>query len=62
MCVRRGGVITGEHGVGMEKREYMPDMFAEADMEMMRRLSREIDPRGIANAGKMFPGERVPGV
>jgi glycolate oxidase len=62
MCVRRGGVITGEHGVGMEKREYMPDMFAEADMEMMRRLSREIDPRGIANAGKMLPGERVPGV
>ena len=62
MCVRRGGVITGEHGVGMEKREYMPDMFAEADMGMMRRLSREIDPRGIANAGKMFPGERVPGV
>ncbi len=62
MCVRRGGVITGEHGVGMEKREYMPDMFAEVDMEMMWRLSREIDPRGIANAGKMFPGERVPGV
>jgi glycolate oxidase len=62
MCVRRGGVITGEHGVGMEKREYMRDMFAEAELEMMRRLSREIDPRGIANAGKMFPGERVPGV
>jgi glycolate oxidase len=62
MCVRRGGVITGEHGVGMEKREYMREMFSAADMAMMRRLSREIDPRGIANAGKMFPGEQVPGV
>ncbi len=62
MCVRRGGVITGEHGVGMEKREYMRDMFSEAEMKMMRRLSYEVDSRGIANAGKMFPGERVSGV
>jgi glycolate oxidase len=62
LCVRSGGVITGEHGVGMEKRDYMCEMFAEADMEMMRQLAKEIDPRGIANAGKVFPGERVPGV
>lgn len=62
LCVRHGGVITGEHGVGMEKRDYMREMFAEADLEMMQRLSREIDPRGIANVGKMFPGQGVPGV
>ena len=62
LCVRHGGVITGEHGVGMEKRDYMREMFAEVDLEMMQRLSREIDPRGIANVGKMFPGQGVPGV
>ena len=62
LCVRHGGVITGEHGVGMEKRDYMREMFAEADLEMMQRLAREIDPRGIANVGKMFPGQGVPGV
>ena len=62
MCVRRGGVITGEHGVGMEKRDYMLDMFSEAEMKVMRRLSHEVDSRSIANAGKMFPGERVSGV
>ncbi|MCH2538824.1 MAG: FAD-binding protein [Anaerolineales bacterium] len=62
LCVRHGGVITGEHGVGMEKRDYMREMFAEVDLEMMQRLSRAIDPRGIANVGKMFPGQGVPGV
>ena len=46
----------------MEKRDYMREMFAEVDLEMMQRLSREIDPRGIANVGKMFPGQGVPGV
>ena len=64
MCIRRGGSITGEHGVGMEKREYLAHMFAPTDMEVMRRLRRSIDPLEIANRHKMFPDEnghgRVP--
>ncbi len=55
MCIRRGGSITGEHGVGMEKREYLAHMFAPTDMEVMRRLRRSIDPLEIANRRKMFP-------
>jgi glycolate oxidase len=55
MCVHFGGSITGEHGIGMEKRSYLPVMFGEADLELMRALHRCIDPLQIANRGKMFP-------
>ena len=55
MCIELGGSITGEHGVGMEKRQYMPDMFSETDMGMMHALRRAIDPQQIANRGKMLP-------
>ena len=64
MCIRRGGSITGEHGVGMEKREYLAHMFAPTDMEVMKRMRRSIDPLEIANRRKMFPDKnghgRVP--
>jgi glycolate oxidase len=56
MCIRFGGSITGEHGVGMEKRKYLPQMFGEADVEAMWKLRCAIDPLQIANRGKMFPG------
>ena len=62
MCVRRGGAITGEHGVGMEKRHLMTDMFSDQDINQMLKLTNEIDPKGIANSGKMFPADRVPGI
>jgi len=55
LCVRLGGSITGEHGVGMEKRAYLAEMFSERDLEVMRRLRRAMDPLEIANRGKMFP-------
>jgi len=55
LCVRFGGSITGEHGIGMEKRNFLPLMFVEADLDVMRALHRAIDPRQIANRGKMFP-------
>lgn len=55
MCIRLGGSITGEHGVGMEKREYLTEMFGPDDIAVMRRLRRTMDPREIANRGKMFP-------
>ena len=61
MCIRRGGSITGEHGVGMEKREYLAHMFAPTDMEVMKRMRRSIDPLEIANRRKMFPDENGQG-
>jgi len=60
LCIQYGGSITGEHGVGVEKREYLPQMFGEMDVETMRRLRRAIDPREISNRGKMFPDGQAP--
>ncbi len=57
LCVAFGGSITGEHGIGIEKREYLPVMFGVDDIETMHRLRRACDPREIANRGKMFPGD-----
>jgi glycolate oxidase len=54
LCVRLGGSITGEHGVGVEKRDYLPVMFAEEDLELMRRLRHAVDPGELANRGKML--------
>jgi len=59
MCVRLGGSITGEHGVGVEKRDYLELMFAPADLALMRRVRDTVDPAGIANRGKVFAPERA---
>jgi glycolate oxidase len=55
MCIELGGSITGEHGIGMEKRSYMPQMFSEVDMDTMHNIRTQIDPKQISNRGKMFP-------
>src|SRR5262249_30275388 len=47
--------ITGEHGVGMEKNELMPDLFSEPSLEMMARLKKLFDPEGLLNPGKVLP-------
>lgn len=60
MCIEMGGSITGEHGIGMEKREYLPDMFNADEIDCMKRLHSAFDPLGIANPGKMFPGGAAP--
>ncbi|NNM29040.1 MAG: FAD-binding oxidoreductase, partial [Akkermansiaceae bacterium] len=52
--------ITGEHGVGMEKRAYLPGMFSEDDIDVMKRVRAAFDPKEIANPGKMFPGPEAP--
>jgi glycolate oxidase subunit GlcD len=57
-CVEAGGVISGEHGIGSEKREYMPLLFSEADLEAMLRLRRAFDPERRSNPGKIFPSTR----
>lgn len=60
MCVEMGGSITGEHGIGVEKRDYLPVMFDADEIDCMKRLRAAFDPRGMANPGKMFPGGEAP--
>jgi len=55
LCVEVGGVLTGEHGVGVEKRDLMSDQFAEADLAQQQRLKCAFDPAGLLNPGKVFP-------
>jgi len=55
LCVEVGGVLTGEHGVGVEKRDLMPIMFTEADLDCQQRLKCAFDPSGLLNPGKVFP-------
>jgi glycolate oxidase len=58
LCIEMGGSITGEHGVGMEKRDYLPDMFTPDEIDCLKRVRAAFDPLGIANPGKMFPGPK----
>jgi glycolate oxidase len=55
LCVDVGGVLTGEHGVGIEKRDLMPAMFAEADLAQQQRLKCAFDAGRLLNPGKVFP-------
>jgi glycolate oxidase len=55
LCVAVGGVLTGEHGVGVEKRDLMGVMFSEADLNQQQRLKCAFDPDGLLNPGKVFP-------
>lgn len=60
-CIEAGGSITGEHGVGMDKREFMPKMFTDDDLDVMLTVRDAIDPRHLCNPGKMFPTPRLCG-
>ena len=55
VCVRAGGTITGEHGVGFDKRELLPLVFSDADMDAMLRVRAAFDPLGLCNPGKIVP-------
>jgi glycolate oxidase len=55
LCVEVGGVLTGEHGVGVEKRDLMPAMFSETDLNQQQRLKCAFDESGLLNPGKVFP-------
>ena len=55
LCVAVGGVLTGEHGVGVEKRDLMPEMFSATDLEQQQRLKCAFDPELLLNPGKVFP-------
>ena len=60
-CVDAGGSITGEHGVGVDKKGYMPSMFSEPDLDAFQRLRCAFDPHGLANPGKVMPTPRLCG-
>jgi len=55
LCVEVGGVLTGEHGVGIEKRDLMPEMFTGADLKQQQRVKCAFDPGLLLNPGKVFP-------
>ena len=55
LCVEVGGVLTGEHGVGVEKRDLMGTMFNEADLNQQMRVKCAFDSRQLLNPGKVFP-------
>lgn len=58
LCIRMGGTLSGEHGIGLEKRDYMPLLFDEADLAAMRLIRSAFDPNGLLNPGKLLPLER----
>ena len=55
LCVEVGGVLTGEHGVGVEKRDLMGAMFSETDLDQQQRVKCAFDAKGLLNPGKVFP-------
>lgn len=60
-CLEHGGSITGEHGVGEDKKKYMPRMFTTADLDSMQLLRCAFDPQHLCNPGKVFPTPRLCG-
>ncbi len=60
LCIDLGGSITGEHGVGMEKRHFLPRMFSQDSIDCMKRIRAACDPAEVANRGKMFPDAEAP--
>ena len=55
LCVEVGGVLSGEHGIGVEKRDLMGIMFDKVDLDQQQRLKCAFDPGGLLNPGKLFP-------
>lgn len=54
-CIRRGGTITGEHGIGIEKIDYLPMLYTPHELELMGRLRLAFNPQGLCNPGKLLP-------
>jgi glycolate dehydrogenase FAD-linked subunit len=61
VCAEVGGSISGEHGIGLEKMDYMPLIFTEADLHAMRRVREAFNPRGLCNPGKILPSRKACG-
>ncbi|MFB2837250.1 glycolate oxidase subunit GlcD [Floridanema evergladense] len=61
LCVKVGGSLSGEHGIGADKKCYMPAMFTEIDLETMQWIRQVFNPKDLANPGKIFPTPRTCG-
>ena len=61
LCLEHGGSITGEHGVGFDKKQHMPRQFSTVDLETMQLVRCAFDPDGRCNPGKVFPTPRLCG-
>jgi glycolate oxidase len=61
LCIAAGGSITGEHGVGEDKKNMMPKMYSEPDLETMQRVRCAFDPLHLSNPNKIFPRPRLCG-
>ncbi|NKB68009.1 MAG: FAD-binding protein [Candidatus Latescibacteria bacterium] len=55
LCVEVGGVLSGEHGIGIEKRDLMPCMFSDADLDLQEAIKAHFDPGNLLNPGKVYP-------
>jgi glycolate dehydrogenase FAD-linked subunit len=60
-CIDAGGALTGEHGIGADKKKHMSKMFSEDDLDTMQRVRCAFDPSGLCNPGKVFPTPRLCG-
>src|SRR5688572_8617756 len=60
-CVEAGGSITGEHGVGADKKEFMPRMFSDESLDVMQSVRDALDPKRLCNPGKVLPTPRLCG-
>ena len=58
VCAEVGGSISGEHGIGLEKSDFMPFIFSAADLALMKRLKNTFNPTGLCNPGKIFPTKK----
>lgn len=61
LCVKVGGSLSGEHGIGADKKCYMPNMFTDIDLETMQYIRTAFNPKGLANPDKIFPTPRTCG-
>jgi glycolate oxidase len=59
VCAEVGGSISGEHGIGLEKADYMPFIFSESDLACMHRVKDAFNPTGLCNPGKIFPSNKA---
>ena len=60
LCIEAGGTITGEHGVGLDKKHHMPLVFGPDEIEIMWGVRRAFDPKGLMNPGKVLPDDTAP--
>ena len=55
LCKKLGGTISGEHGIGLVQKDFLPIVFSDSNLNLQRAIKRTFDPNGILNPGKIFP-------